>query len=104
MIANIIFAFWNIFFYNENIIFQKGNNAMISFKPLWRTLLDRDMTKTQFREAVGIGTAQLAKMGKNEYVSLEVIDKICDYLDVQPGDIIEHLREERQDDKVQDNK
>lgn len=65
---------------------------MISFKPLWRVILERGMSKTELREAVGIGTTQLAKLGKNEIVSLEVIDKICDYLGVQPGDIMEHVK------------
>jgi len=63
-----------------------------SYKPLWRLLLEKDMTKTQFREALGMGTAQLAKMGKDEYVSMEVIDKICEHFGVQPNDIIEHKK------------
>lgn len=67
---------------------------VFSYKPLWRLLLEKDMTKTQFREALGIGTAQLAKMGKDEYVSMEVIDKICSYFEVQPNDVIEHKKEQ----------
>jgi putative transcriptional regulator len=64
-----------------------------SYDPLWHLLLDKKMTKTQFREQVGIGTAQLAKMGKGEYVSMEVLDKICSYFGVQPNDIIKHVRQ-----------
>lgn len=64
---------------------------MISYKPLFRLLLDRDMTKTQLREAVGFGTTQLAKMSKNEYVSMEIIDKICKYLDCKIEDVIEFI-------------
>ena len=43
---------------------------MISYKPLFRLLLERDMTKTQLREAVGFSSATLAKMSKGEYISL----------------------------------
>ena len=54
---------------------------MISYKPLFRLLLERDMTKTQLREAVGFSSATLAKMSKSEYISLETIENICTYLD-----------------------
>ena len=63
---------------------------MISYKPLFRLLLERDITKTQLREAVGIGTGTLAKMSKGEYVAMEVLDKICTYLDCNIEDVIKH--------------
>ena len=62
---------------------------MISYKPLFRLLLERDMTKTQFREAVGFSSATLAKMSKNEYISLETVENICKYLNFKIEDIIE---------------
>jgi DNA-binding Xre family transcriptional regulator len=62
---------------------------MISYKPLFRLLLERDMTKTQLRQSVGFGTATLAKMSKNEYVSMEVIVKICNYLNCRIEDVVE---------------
>lgn len=70
---------------------QTGGTNMISYKPLFRLLLEKDMTKTQLREAVGFGTAALAKMAKNEYISLETIDRICDYFNCSIDDVIEHL-------------
>ena len=48
---------------------------MISYKPLFRLLLEKDMTKTQLRQSVGFGTATLAKLSKNENVSMDVIVK-----------------------------
>lgn len=48
------------------------------------------MTKTQLREAIGIGTGTLAKMPKGEYVAMEVLDKICTYLDCNIEDVIKH--------------
>lgn len=47
------------------------------------------MTKTQLREAIGFSTSTLAKMSKNEYVSLEIIDNICQYLECKVEDVIE---------------
>jgi len=64
-----------------------------SYKPLWRLLLERDMTKTEMRELLGLSSSTLAKMGKDEYVSLEVIDKLCTHFEVQPNDILEHKSE-----------
>ena len=64
---------------------------MISYKPLFRLLLERDMTKTQLREAVGFSSATLAKMWKGKYISLETIENICKYLDCKIEDIIEIL-------------
>ena len=62
---------------------------MISYKPLFRLLLERDMTKTQLREAVGFSSATLAKMSKGEYISLETVENICKYLNCKIEDIIE---------------
>ena len=62
---------------------------MISYKPLFRLLLERDMTKTQLREAVGFSSATLAKLSKGEYISLETIENICKYLNCKIEDIIE---------------
>lgn len=62
---------------------------MISYKPLFRLLLERDMTKTQLRQSVGFSSATPAKMSKNEYVSLETLDNICQFLNCKIEDIIE---------------
>lgn len=49
------------------------------------------MTKTQLREAVGFSSATLAKMTKGEYVSLETVDNICQYLGCRVEEVIEIL-------------
>ncbi|MDO3681247.1 helix-turn-helix domain-containing protein [Paenibacillus ehimensis] len=66
-----------------------------SYKPLWKLLVEHELTKTEFREKLGLSTATLAKLGKDEYVSLEVIDKICTHFGVQPNEIMEHKPELR---------
>ena len=48
-----------------------------SYKKLWKLLIDRDMTKTQLREAAKISSSSLAKLGKDENVTTSVLAKIC---------------------------
>jgi DNA-binding Xre family transcriptional regulator len=67
---------------------QREVIRIISYKPLFKLLLERDMTKTELREAIGFSTSTLAKMSKNEYVSLEIIDNICLYLDCEIEDVM----------------
>lgn len=64
---------------------------MISYKPLFRQLFEKNMTKTQLRAAVGFSTSTLAKMSKGEYVSLETVENICKYLNCKIEDVIEIL-------------
>lgn len=61
----------------------------ISYKKLWKLLIDREMTKTAMRKEAGITTAALAKLGKNEHVSTEVLAKICAALHCDITDIME---------------
>ena len=61
---------------------------MFSYTPLFTLLVQKGMTKTQLREAIGIGTGTLAKMSKGEYVAMEVLDKICNYFECNIEDII----------------
>jgi len=63
----------------------------IQYKKLMKLLIDKEITKTELRLKTGIGTATLAKLSSNDYVSLEVIEKICEVLEVQPGDIMEYI-------------
>ncbi len=50
---------------------------MISYKPLHKLLIDRDIKKQELLKMTGISSATMAKLNTNEYVSLEIIDKIC---------------------------
>lgn len=61
----------------------------ISYKPLWHLLIERDMKKLEFRDYVQISSSTLAKLGKNEPVSMEVIEKICLKLDCRIEDVVE---------------
>ena len=63
---------------------------MFNYKPLLKLLIDKGMTKTQLREQLGISMATLAKISKNEYVSMKVLDDICRLLSCKIEDVIEH--------------
>lgn len=66
---------------------------MISYNPLWKTLIDKDMKKMDLVKITGISNGTLAKLGKNESVSLSIIDKICISLDCDISDVIEIKKE-----------
>lgn len=55
---------------------------MFIFEPLWKTLSNKGLTKTQLREMTKISTATLSKLSKNEYVSMQVLEQICTALQV----------------------
>ena len=61
----------------------------INYKPLWKLLIDKDMSKTDLRKQTDIASSTLAKMSRNEYVSLEVLARICCALDCSLSDIAE---------------
>lgn len=66
----------------------------ITYRPLWKILVDRKMTKTQLRIAVGFSTATLASLNKDNLVSLDLLLKICDYLNVSLREVAETYKEE----------
>ncbi|AEH49825.1 XRE family transcriptional regulator [Geobacillus sp. NFOSA3] len=69
---------------------------MISYKPLLKLLIDRGIKKQDLQKAANISWSTMAKFNKGEYVSLEVIDRICAVLDCQPGDLIEYIPDEKE--------
>jgi DNA-binding Xre family transcriptional regulator len=66
----------------------------VSYKKLWKLLIDKDMKKKDLRLATGITTTALAKLGKNEHVNTEILAKICKVLECNIEDIMEIVVEE----------
>lgn len=64
---------------------------IVSYKKLWKLLIDRDMKKKDLQEAAGLSPASVAKLSKNENVSMDVLIKVCTALDVDIGDIMEMI-------------
>ena len=66
----------------------------ISYKPLWHTLIERNMRKEDLRLAAGLTTNIIANMGKGKHIGMETLTKICETLDCDISDVIQLAREE----------
>lgn len=64
-----------------------------SYKPLWKLLIDKEMSKKRLMELTGISKSTVDKMYRGENVSLEVIDRICRQLDCDISDVISYRRD-----------
>ena len=76
---NNLFDFSNMLLYNINKDYKK-EKKMITYEPLWKTLDEKKISKTQLRNLVGFSTVTLSKLTKNEPISLRIIDDICEAL------------------------
>ena len=65
----------------------------ISYKKLWKLLIDKDMKKEDLQIKAGISTNTMAKLGKNENVNTDMLVKICSALDCDIADIMEITEE-----------
>ena len=63
----------------------------VSYKKLWKLLIDKDMMKKDLQKEAGISWATLTKMSKGEVVSTEVLMKVCKVLQCDVGDIVEFI-------------
>lgn len=66
---------------------------LVSYDKLWKLLIDKKMNRTDLKDAAGISFNVLAKMGRNEFVSMESLVKVCDALNCNIGDIIDIIAE-----------
>ena len=73
---------------------------LISYNKLWKLLVDKKMSKADLRKAAGIAPNTMTRLRRDEEVTLTVLYKICNTLDVNIGDIMEFLPEEINDQNV----
>ncbi len=66
----------------------------VSYDKLWKLLIDRKMNRTELKDAAGISFNILAKMGRNEFVSMESLCKICSAMNCDIGDVMEFTNHE----------
>ena len=66
---------------------------VVSYKKLFKLMIDRDMKKKDLQKLTGLSPASVTKLAKDEYVSMEVIVKVCTAMDVEIGDIMEVVNE-----------
>ena len=62
----------------------------VSYNGLWKLLIDKNLKKGDLQEIIGISSSTLAKMSKGECVSMTILEKICEELDCDFGDIINY--------------
>ena len=74
-----------------------------SYKKLWKLLIDRDMTKTQLREAAKISSSSLAKLGKDENVTTSFLAKICGVFNCDVSDIMEMIPDDSNESEDKEN-
>ncbi|MCR4845722.1 MAG: helix-turn-helix transcriptional regulator [Eubacterium sp.] len=67
---------------------------IISYKKLWKLLIDRDMKKKDLQQLAGVSSASITKLGKNENVNTEIIAKICTALNCDVSNIMEIVPDE----------
>ena len=67
----------------------------VSYNKLWKFLIDKEMKKVDLGEQAGLTTNVLAKLGKNEHVSTQSLEKICRILECEVGDILEFIPNEK---------
>lgn len=66
----------------------------ISYKKLWKLLIDREMMKKDLAQKAGISNASIAKLGRNENVNVDILLKICVALECEISDILEIVSNE----------
>lgn len=65
----------------------------VSYKKLWKVLIDKEMKKTDLIKEAGITSNILARMGNNQYIALDSLEKICVALKCDIGDVVEFVNE-----------
>ncbi len=73
----------------------------ISYNGLWKLLIDKKMNKTDLMNEVKLSSGTIAKMSKDEPVSMLVLEKICNKLDCDFGDIVHFDRDEKVGDGLE---
>lgn len=71
-----------------------------SYNKLWKLMIDKRINKTKLRTEAKISSNAMAKLGKDESVSLETLEKICDVLNCKLDDIVDYDLEEKEKDKA----
>jgi DNA-binding Xre family transcriptional regulator len=65
----------------------------VSYIKLWKLLLDKKLKRVDLKEITGISSSTLAKLGRDEYVSMESMERICKAIDADIGDVMEFIEE-----------
>ena len=100
LLLNSAIAEFNSAYCEMNRLAIGVNDMAVSYKKLWKILIDRDMKKKDLCVAAGISHASMAKLGKNENVTTDVLVKICTALQCDIGDIVELSTDIKKEDRL----
>lgn len=64
---------------------------MLSYKPLWHTLLNKNIKKLELCQIAGISTATLAKLGKDKVVTTDILNRLCKSLNCRIDEVVEFV-------------
>ena len=73
---------------------REVDKMAVTYKKLWKLLIDKDMKKKDLQSLAGISAASITKLGKNENVNMDIIEKICIALKCDVSDILEITEDE----------
>ena len=65
----------------------------ISYNKLWKMLIDKNMKKSDLKEKAGISSASIAKLGKGDNITTDILLRICEIMDCRIEDILETVRD-----------
>lgn len=68
---------------------NEETDMTVSYKKLWKLLIDKDMKKKDLEKAAGISNYVISKMNKGENITVDIVGKICGALNCTPNDIME---------------
>ena len=89
--VNALLNGWALFI--STLFWKSANFMAVSYKRLWKLLIDKDMKKKDLCAKAGINSTSVTKMSKNGHVTTEILLKICTVLDCQIKDILEFIPE-----------
>lgn len=67
-----------------------------TYKPLWKLLIDKDMSKKCLMKETGISKSTMDKMARGETISLDVVARICEYFDCRIEDVVEYCNQRKE--------
>ena len=82
------------------LVMLGSDEMQVSYKKLWKILIDRNMRKQDLKEKAGISKGTITKLGKNQNVSTGTLAKICSALECNIEDIVEFSTEEQRENNV----
>ena len=77
-------------------ILVRGVKMNVSYNKLWKLMIDKNMNKTQLKNKAHLSTNVIAKLGKNEKVSIDTLSKICEVLQCNIGDIVDFVSNDKE--------